>query len=103
MQLVLGKCTNLQLHATVAKPKISSNDIMYFLGFEQSFSCMSMACYEVPCMFLHHLGLCVTKMNFKTCCCSARNYEGILCTHWDLIELFTCRAMEYYDVPWIFL
>lgn len=76
---------------------------MYSLGFELSFSCMSMACCKIPWASLHHLGLYVTKMDFETCCCSAKDYEGILCTHCDLIELFTCKAMDYCDVPWIFL
>ncbi len=76
---------------------------MYFLGFELNFSCMSMACYKFPWTFLHHLGLCVTKMGFETSCCSVRDYEGILCTCCDLIELFTCKVMDYCDVPWIFL
>jgi hypothetical protein len=67
---------------------------MYSLGFEQNFSCMSMACCKVPWVFLHHLGLYVTKMDFETCWCSVRDYEGILCTRWDLIELFTCKAMD---------
>jgi hypothetical protein len=46
---------------------------LYSLGFELSSSCMSMACCKVPWIFLHHLGLYVTKMDFEICCRSARD------------------------------
>lgn len=45
---------------------------MYYLGFELNFSCMSMAYYKVPWIFLHHLELYVINMDFETCYLSAR-------------------------------
>jgi len=45
---------------------------------------VSMDYYKAWWIFVNHMGLNVAKKEFETCCWSATDWEGILCTLWDL-------------------
>ncbi len=68
--------------------------------------CVSMDYYTIWWIFLNYMELNVTKKDFETCCWNVTNWEGILCTLWDLNKTFhvcqwlVAKSHGFFYITW---